>query len=278
MKHQDIYRVIEQEAPLSLAEKWDHVGHAIGDAEAETTGVVLCLDLMPSTIALAQQHNCNLIISHHPQFFNPLEHIRQDRAEEAQLLRLIKNEIALYSAHTNLDASQHGVAYQLLKTCLTPAQIAETDINILEPKQDENLADRSVGHGRWVELGTELSLTDLYTQVTHALKAPFCRLTTDQNRKVKKVCFCPGAFAEEWISLLEAEQIDTLVTGEMKHNVGISLELRNISALVTGHDTNERVVLPYLQQLIQSQFPSLHIGVDMGLQYDSLLAYPQTKC
>ncbi len=270
MLHRDIYDFIEKIAPLELAEKWDPVGHQLGDEEAKTTGVVLALDLLPQTIELAKRNGANLIVTHHPQFFSPLKNLSYQKVENQLCFSLIKDDIALYSAHTNLDAAEEGVAYQLASRVLTGLEHDELEILI---KNSDN-----TGHGRYCTLNKPQKFSEFYNRVSRQLQAPFCRVCDIDDSTIRNVCFCPGAFDEDWISDLLANDIDVLVTGEMKHHVGIALMLRDIRVIVTGHDTNERVVLQPLAEKLRETFPQLAVYVDLGIDYVEALRPASFMC
>lgn len=73
MKINDILRAVEEAAPACLAEEWDNVGLMLGDGDAECTGVAVTLDCTAETAEKAAAEGCNLILSHHPLIFRPLD-------------------------------------------------------------------------------------------------------------------------------------------------------------------------------------------------------------
>lgn len=105
----DITKVLEAFAPLPLQESYDNCGLQIGNPGEEVTGVLLCIDIIEETIDEAIKRNCNLIIAHHPLIFSGLKSITGKNYIERTVLKAIRNNIALYAAHTNFDAVQQGV-------------------------------------------------------------------------------------------------------------------------------------------------------------------------
>lgn len=115
MKHLKIFEFIEDWAPKGIAWEKDNVGLQIGDADQETKGVLLTLDLTDDALNKAIAEKCNLIITHHPLFFNPINKVDLS-TEKGKLIELaIKNQITIYSAHTNLDFTRDGVSFVLAK-------------------------------------------------------------------------------------------------------------------------------------------------------------------
>jgi dinuclear metal center YbgI/SA1388 family protein len=110
----EIIKYLEEWAPKGIAWDKDNVGLQVGDPEIKIKNVLLSLDLKEEVIESAIKENCNLIITHHPLLYYPLKNLDFLKNRIARLIeKLIKNNITLYSAHTNLDFTKHGVSYQL---------------------------------------------------------------------------------------------------------------------------------------------------------------------
>lgn len=114
MKCIDIIKNIENWAPKEIAWQKDNVGLQIGDTDKQIKNILLCLEINNTVVEEALNNRCNLIISHHPFFFSPLKKIDITNDCKSKLIqKLIKHDIILYSAHTNLDYTKGGVSYQL---------------------------------------------------------------------------------------------------------------------------------------------------------------------
>ena len=106
---QQVITLMEQLAPRSYAESWDNVGLMVGDRNAMVTGVLTTLDVTEETISYAIEHDCNLIVSHHPLIFKGLKQLSCDTTQGRMIHKLIQHKIAVYSAHTNLDIAPGGL-------------------------------------------------------------------------------------------------------------------------------------------------------------------------
>ena len=106
---QQVITLMEQLAPRSYAESWDNVGLMVGDRNAIVTGVLTTLDVTAEAISYAIEHDCNLIVSHHPLIFKGLKQLSCDTAQGRVINQLIQHNIAVYSAHTNLDIAPGGL-------------------------------------------------------------------------------------------------------------------------------------------------------------------------
>ncbi|MBL7917587.1 MAG: Nif3-like dinuclear metal center hexameric protein [Bacteroidia bacterium] len=105
----DIIGAIEEIAPLSFQEDYDNAGLITGDKSWECTGALLSLDCVESVIEEAIKLKCNLIIAHHPIVFKGLKKITGSNYVERTIIKAIKNDIAIYACHTNIDNVQNGV-------------------------------------------------------------------------------------------------------------------------------------------------------------------------
>lgn len=106
---QDICQLFEELAPLSLQESYDNAGLQVGKHTDTVSGVLLCIDITEAVIDEAIAHKCNLVISHHPLIFKGLKRLTGDDYVQRCIIKAIGHDIAIYSAHTNLDSVEEGV-------------------------------------------------------------------------------------------------------------------------------------------------------------------------
>ncbi len=117
MTCKEIIKHIEEWAPKEIAWQKDNVGLQVGAVNREAANVLLCLEVTDKVIDDAIKKDCKFIFSHHPLLFQPLKKIDLLNDKNSLLVeKLIKNDITLYSAHTNLDFTKDGVSFELAKT------------------------------------------------------------------------------------------------------------------------------------------------------------------
>ncbi len=109
MQLRELTAYIESIAPPTLQESYDNSGLLIGSPDINIKGVLISLDLTESIIDEAIEKNANVIITHHPIIFRGLKRINGNNYVERCVIKAIKNDIAIYSAHTNLDNIINGV-------------------------------------------------------------------------------------------------------------------------------------------------------------------------
>ncbi|HBX50489.1 MAG: Nif3-like dinuclear metal center hexameric protein [Bacteroidetes bacterium RIFOXYA12_FULL_35_11] len=122
MKIKEITKLFESVAPLSYQESYDNCGLQIGNPDAEIKAVLLTIDVTEEVVDEAISIGANLIIAHHPLIFAPLKKITGANYVERSILKAIKNDIAIYAAHTNFDSITGGVNSKIcekleLKNC-----------------------------------------------------------------------------------------------------------------------------------------------------------------
>lgn len=128
----EIVHDLENFAPPYLQESYDNAGLITGDPNATCTGIVCCLDATEAVIREAISKKCNLVVAHHPIVFKPLKKFTATSYVERAILTAIKNEIAIYAIHTNLDNIPHGVN----ETIAAKLGLENDSLEILSAKSD----------------------------------------------------------------------------------------------------------------------------------------------
>ena len=214
MEVKKIYKVIENFAPLELQEAWDCSGVQV-DIVKDVRKIILCLSVTENIIRQASKNNCDLIISHHPLFFIPFA---------------FKNDMAIYSAHTNLDKTDGGTTDTLI-TKLGFDKIT---------KQGDFL--------RVVELEEEISAEDFIQKIKICLNIENLRVVNNYNQsKLKRLAFCAGSGAD---FLGDAQKIraDIFITGDVKYHSALD---SGIIMVDVGHFESEHSVLETIYNLIK---------------------------
>ncbi|MGI8952397.1 MAG: Nif3-like dinuclear metal center hexameric protein [Chitinophagaceae bacterium] len=131
MKIYEIIETLENIAPLFYQESYDNAGLIIGNASWRCTGIICTLDATEEVVLEAKKNNCNLLVAHHPIIFSGLKKITGKNYVEKAVIAAIKNDIAIYAIHTNLDNVIHGVNNKIAD------KLGLIYRKILAPKQNE---------------------------------------------------------------------------------------------------------------------------------------------
>lgn len=105
----DIVQVLEQYAPLAYQESYDNAGLQTGNPDDEVTGVLLSLDCTEAVLDEAIDRGCNMVVAHHPVIFKGIKSLTGKSYVERTIIKAIRNNIAIYASHTNLDSVHNGV-------------------------------------------------------------------------------------------------------------------------------------------------------------------------
>ena len=130
MKIKEIVSALERFAPLPLQDGFDNAGLQIGLTEAEATGALLCLDVTEAVLDEAIGLGYNLVIAHHPLLFKGCKSITGRDYVERCILKAIKNDIVIYTAHTNMDNAWGGVNFKIAE------KLGLKNVRVLEPKEE----------------------------------------------------------------------------------------------------------------------------------------------
>lgn len=115
MTVRDIEEILEAWAPKEVAWEQDNVGLQVGSPSKRVRRVLLAVDISQTVLEEAVKKNIDLIITHHPLIFRSLRSVTDRDRAGALVTELIRNRIALYSAHTNLDFTRDGVSFALAR-------------------------------------------------------------------------------------------------------------------------------------------------------------------
>ncbi len=115
MQIKEVTSFLENIAPLSSQASYDNCGLIVGDSAQEITGVLVCLDCTEEVLEEAIELGANLIIAHHPIVFKGLKKFNGKNYVERTVIKAIKNDLAIYAIHTNLDHSIHGVNAEIAR-------------------------------------------------------------------------------------------------------------------------------------------------------------------
>ncbi len=126
----DITTIIEDFAPLTYQESYDNSGLIVGNEQDEVTGVLICLDCVGEIVDEAIATNCNMIVAHHPIVFSGLKKFNGKNYIEKTVMKAIKNDIAIYAVHTNIDNVKNGVSFKMAQ------RIGLKNCSILQPKKN----------------------------------------------------------------------------------------------------------------------------------------------
>ena len=268
MKIKEIIDALEIFAPLPLQDGFDNAGLQVGLTDVEATGALLCLDVTEDVVEEAINQGINLIISHHPLMFRGYKSITGKDYTERCIMTAIKNEIAIYSMHTNLDNAPNGVNYKIAE------KIGLTNVRVIDPKEymtqdvEENVKAEDIkGMPKWLTAGTgaigeleePMTETEFLKHVKKTFEAGCVKHTRLTGRLIQKVAVCGGAGAFLMEKAVK-EHADAFVTGEIKYHDYFYYE-DSILATEIGHYESEQFTKEILRDVLNRKFPTLRTEI-----------------
>ena len=235
---QTVADAINRLAPRRLAEEWDNPGLLIGDPTAEVKKIFVCLDVLEENISRAIELSAQIMVAHHPLIFHAIKNIRFDLPLGRKILRLIKNDLAVFAAHTNLDSAAGGVNDVLA------GKLGLVDV---KPFEDDELS-----LGRLGMLETPMTAENFARHVKKSLNADNVRLIDAGDFQIKKVGVCGGAGAE-FISKAKFFGAQAFVTGDVKYHEAQSAIENKIHVVDAGHFATEFPIVHELSEYLREE-------------------------
>lgn len=237
-----IYDAIDRLAPFWLTMDFDNTGILVGDRNREVSCALLALDCTPAVVEQARQLGAQLIITHHPVIFHPLKRVNED----AVVYQLIRSDIAVISAHTNLDIAQGGVNDALASA------IGLRDCRGLELLNEQT--------GAWLgRIGTlpePLSPEAFAAHIKACLNAASVKFSA-APRAIHTVALCSGSGADCLDAAISAGA-DALLTSEVKQHEYLAAAAAGISIFDAGHFDTEDIVIEPLRDYLAKEIPDVH--------------------
>ncbi len=251
MKIKEVLNALERFAPLPLQEDYDNAGLQIGLTEAEVSGALLCLDVTEDIVDEALEKGCNLIVSHHPLIFHKLAHITDEDYVQRVVRKAIKNNIAIISMHTNMDAAEGGVNYKIAEKMglsdvrfFGRTQTAEYDGNVVKG-----------GEGVTGKLPEPLAADDFIVLLKDKFGVESLQTNQLLRRPIETVALCGGAGSFLLGSAIR-HGADAFVTGEMHYHEFFGHE-QQIQICVMGHYQSEQYTPEIFRDIIKRDCPGV---------------------
>ncbi len=238
MTVQTILELLQQKAPVDLAEEWDNVGLLVGDRTTEVTTTAVALDVTEAVLDRAIEVGAQLIVTHHPVIFDSLKAVTADTL----VYRLVNAGLSVISMHTNADKTVGGVNDSLCE------KLGLSDVEIA--------AD---GLSRVGKLPASMTADVFASYVSQCLDtAVRVKVGSDM---IRTVVLCGGAGADLVLPLLDT--VDAALTGEVKHHEWLSVPSHK-TLVDGGHYATEVMITERFCEWLSEAFPTLNVVLYKG--------------
>ncbi len=250
----EIIGKLEEVAPKDLKEPWDNVGLMVGDESQEIEKVFVCLDLTTENVKDAIDFGADLIVSHHPMIFKPLYSVTESDPISSMVRKVIKNDISVFSMHTNFDKADGGMNDILAQ---------KLGLEDIRKFTDEECVDGAgipfSGIGRVGMLECPISMSDLVSRVKSTLGCTALKYSGDLFDTIRSVALCSGSGGKEGIYSAFHSGADAYVTADMSHEHARLAYEFGLNIIDAGHFETENIICDYLTEFFATHFPELEV-------------------
>lgn len=225
-KGETVIQLFELFAPKHLALPDDKIGLQLGTLHKEVKKVMVALDVTLEVVEEAVREQVDLIIAHHAIIYRPLTRLNTDTAEGRLYEMLIKHDIAVYIAHTNLDITEGGI------NDMMAAALNLTHVKILYPT---NTNKKDQGIGRVGKLKVPIHLGLLSEEVKRAFNVPMVRVVGNLERRILKVAVLGGA-GGKYVKHALFAGADVLITGDIDYHTAQEAKASGLAIIDPGHN------------------------------------------
>ena len=254
MTVQDFYHLIDRIAPFDTQAEFDNSGFLVGNASQEVCAALFALDLTESVIDEAVSLGVQLIVTHHPLMFSPLRTLTDSEYEGRLIRRLVRENLSMIAAHTNLDQAFGGINDTLAACCGLNEVTGE-------------------GFFRSGTLPVPLSAAEYVAKLKTDLHADI-RLMGPPDAIIRKVGLCSGGGSDEWQSAADTG-CDAFISGEIKHHHALAMADRGIVALECGHFATEEPGIRSLASALQNMLYRIECNVRIYVSDISAYTFPR---
>lgn len=238
--------VMEELAPAAYALKWDNPGLQLGELGSRIDKILITLTVTERLVQKAVAADVDLIISHHPLIFTPLNKIRTDLPLGSMIKNLLVNRISVYASHSNLDRAPFGLNYWLAEEL----KLKQHTILI------EDELNNDIGLGR-IGMIKPISLGNLVSQI-NLLWQTKVRYIGNINRICRKVAVCGGS-GSECIDHAWIKNADVIITGDVKYHSALDAQGLGIAVIDAGHYATEKIMISKVAQFLKTKLPDVTI-------------------
>jgi len=239
---------LEQIAPLRFQEKYDNAGLIYGDPNTELTGALVSLDCTEAVIEEAVALGCNIVVSHHPIVFGGIRKFKSDHYVDRTVVAAIKNDVAIYAIHTNLDnVLRNGVNEKIAQ------KIGLKHTQILRPKDRNHLeTDYDLGSGVIGSLSEQMPEADFLSRLKTSMNLNVIKHTNLLGKPISKVAVCGGSGSFLLNDAISAGA-DIFITADFKYHEYFDANDKIVIADI-GHYESEFYTIELLFELLKKKF------------------------
>ena len=233
--------MLNELAPVETAESYDNVGAIVGRRDAKVTKILVALDCIWDVVKEAEKLGAELIVSHHPLLFHARKNLLEEDAEGRILCEMVRNNLSLVAAHTNLDQTEYSGSAACARLLGLANVRKETNYLFLG------------------ELETPMKAADLEKKISNVLSFPV-RCYGDGDLMISTLAIAGGADDGDWLAAKELGA-QALLTGEVRHHNALAAAMSGFALFDGGHYGTEAPLVPFLAEYLQNRLNDVQYNV-----------------
>ncbi|MDD5603369.1 MAG: Nif3-like dinuclear metal center hexameric protein [Eubacteriales bacterium] len=245
----EILDFLEGLAPAALADKWDNTGLMTGSRQKRTGKVLFCLDLTEDVFNEACDSDAGLVITHHPLIFPNIGNIDEDTPEGRLITKIIKRNMTVFAAHTNLDYSSYG-----------PNAILADMLGLGSP---QSAYEYIKGDIRLPLVSCRCYMPALFRSFAGNLKAILgsddLRIIGNVPEKVTNITIMCGSYDKACLEAAHRASSDLIISGDIKYHHALEILAHGACAIDAGHYCSEIPAMAMLSKTVGEKFTDLEI-------------------
>lgn len=258
MKVKDIIAAIEAFAPACAQAEGDNSGLQLGSPEQEVHGVLIALDCTPALIEEAASRGCDMILTHHPLLYHPLQTVDPEEFVGGSIYAAVKHGCAIYAAHTSADRVKGGVSWVLA------GKLGLKNVQTLDPDAD------GLGFGAVGDLPEPKSPAEALELVKEALGLHALRHSAPVEGPVSRVAVCGGSGTSLVGKALTAGA-QLFVCGDITYHHFFAPQ--GIMLADAGHFETEVGIVDIFCSVLKKNFPNFAVLISQDIKSANPVRY-----
>jgi dinuclear metal center YbgI/SA1388 family protein len=247
MKAHEIIKILDDFAPSGIQEDWDNSGLSVGNKNVEVNSAILSLDCTEEVVQEAIDCGANMIITHHPLIFKGVKKITNESVLERVIIKAVKNDLIIYSMHTNIDKVMSGVSGKMAQ------RLGLVDVVFLSKDSSEEYGMGVVGN-----LPSPMTYIELVIRLKEVFNLNSVRCSKPLNALVKRVALCGGS-GTSLIDEARNSGADVFITGDITYHHFFTED--GFGIMDIGHYESETGVLEVIKDILLKKLPTFAVRI-----------------
>lgn len=256
MRCSDIMNIINEVAPAQCACDWDHVGLLLGRPDKSVQKILVTLDVTEEVADYAAEQQVDMIVSHHPLLFTPVDRITSETPTGRIIMKLLRQDISYFAAHTNYDSAPKGMAEKFLERLELESVAPITD------RKDVTFSDGityATGNGRFSRPIDGVRLSDLCARIKAKFGIKHLEIYkangTADDPLLRKIAVCPGS-GKSMIGECLAWGANVFITADVPYHDGLDAASKGMTIINAGHYGTEAIFMEDMEKLLEKRVSS----------------------